>query len=71
MTALQMAVFQTVTAATVAGVCLAFIAYAMGWDRAVVRVVSHPLQTVETVVAIAWCRIPARKVHKYRGRHRG
>lgn len=61
-------IFQMVAAGTVAGVSLAFLAYAFGVDRAVILAVRHPLRTAEILIAIpmSWLPVPH---HHYRGRH--
>lgn len=70
-------VAQTILAGTVAGVALAWIAYAVGVDRvlvvairALLRVVAflfaHPLQSAELIIAVPMSWLPAPKVAAHR-----
>lgn len=69
MSATLAAVLQTGTAATVAGVSLAFVAHVTGMDRVAWRVVRHPLVSFELGAAMIMSLFPAPKV-KRRPRHR-
>lgn len=63
-------VFQVIVAGIVGGVCLAFLAYAFGVDRAVVFAIRHPLRTAELLIMIVVSCLPAPR-HRYTGRHIG
>lgn len=61
--------FQALTAAIVAGVSVAWIAYAVGADRVIVAIIRHPLQSFEIAYATAiLVHLPAPKV-KRKARH--
>lgn len=70
MSALNAALLQVSATATIAGVCLAFLAYVTGADRFVVLAIRHPLQSFEIVALMALSILPApRRKRPYKGRH--
>lgn len=71
--------FQTIAAGIIAGVGMAWIAYAVGVDRALVVaievsarvvgfVIMHPLQSVELIIAVPMSWLPTPR-HVYQSRH--
>lgn len=62
------AIFQMVTAGVVGGVAIAYIAYAIGVDRVIVRAIRYAFGAVEIVIAIPMSWLPTPR-YRYRGRH--